>query len=200
MTSNLRWSWWTPLISNKSDGQFHKTLKIPGLREHCLPKCDAIAHKSEMWIKRNTNPSPNFIVIQFDLAVENQWKIHGEKSENQSEQIQTSVSPNFIVTATPPLTLRPFLDTLWWTLVNKRCSTSIWLYVGGLINRFPPVWCTFHWSEAGWKICIAVGGVAAAVSVFVKLNQYMQILRRQCCLIHWRRTSWYPFQIAGHTI
>ena len=104
MTSNIRWSWWTSLISNK----FHKTLKIPGLWEHCLLKSDEIAHKSEMWIKRNTNPSPNFIVIQFDLAAENQWKIHGEKSENQSEQIQTSVSPNFIVKATPPLTLRPF--------------------------------------------------------------------------------------------
>ena len=39
-----------------------------------------------------------------------------------------------------------------------------------------------HWAEAFKRFCITVGGVAAAVSVFVQLNQFSQILSRQCCL------------------
>ena len=41
-----------------------------------------------------------------------------------------------------PLTLNAFLDTLWWTWVNRSCSTTIWMYVGGLIIHLPQVWCT----------------------------------------------------------
>ena len=47
-----------------------------------------------------------------------------------------------------------------------------------------------HWAEAFKRFCITVGGVAAAVSVFVQLNQFSQILSRQCCL-------WKPVKIVG---
>ena len=130
MTSNFRWFWSTPLISNKSDGQYQAP---------CVLKCDAIAHKSEMWIKRNTNkPFPKF---HCNPVGSRSGKYMGRNMKISQNKSKTSVSPNFIVRATPPPTLSLFLDTLWWTLVNKSCSTSILLYVGGLINRFPPFWC-----------------------------------------------------------
>ena len=92
-----------------------------------------------MWIKRNTNkPFPKF---HCNPVGSRSGKYMGRNMKISQNKSKTSVSPNFIVRATPPPTLSLFLDTLWWTLVNKSCSTSILLYVGGLINRFPPFWC-----------------------------------------------------------
>ena len=54
--------------------------------------------------------------------------------------------------------------------------------MGGIINKKTALSSTNHWAEALKRFCITVGGVAAAVSVFVQLNQFSQILSRQCCL------------------
>ena len=54
--------------------------------------------------------------------------------------------------------------------------------MGGLINQKTALSSTNHWAEALKRFCITVGGVAAAVSVFVQLNQFSQILSRQCYL------------------
>ena len=63
--------------------------------------------------------------------------------------------------------------------------------MGGLINQTTALSSTNHWAEALKRFCITVGRVAAAVSVFVQLNQYSQILRRQCCLMCWWDVMWW---------
>ena len=77
---------------------------------------------------------------------------------------------------------KPFPDLLWWTNEHKNAPISDFTYMGELTNKTTALSSTNHWAEALKRFCITVGGVAAAVSVFVKLNQYSQILRRQCCL------------------
>ena len=66
-----------------------------------------------------------------------------------------------------------------WTKIIFICQFT---HVGGLINQKTALSSTNHWAEALKRFCITVGGVAAAVSVFVQLNQFSQILSRQCCL------------------
>ena len=66
-----------------------------------------------------------------------------------------------------------------WT---KNIFICQFTHVGGLINQKTALSSTNHWAEALKRFCITVGGVAAAVSAFVQLNQFSQILSRQCCL------------------
>ena len=68
--------------------------------------------------------------------------------------------------------------------------------MGGLINQKMALSSINHWAEAFKRFCITVGGVVAAVSVFVQLNQFSQILIWQCCLhtttfgTGWVCTTW----------
>ena len=66
-----------------------------------------------------------------------------------------------------------------WT---KNIFICQFTHVGGLINKKTALSSTNHRAEALKRFCITVGGVAAAVSVSVQLNQFSQILSRQCCL------------------
>ena len=82
-----------------------------------------------------------------------------------------------------------------WTKNIFICQCT---HVGGLINQKTALSSTNHWAEALKRFCITVGGVAAAVSVFVQLNQFSQILSRQCCVGLWRGNMVRNLLTFGH--
>ena len=66
---------------------------------------------------------------------------------------------------------KPFPSFLWCTYERKNASDGEFTYVGRLLNQKTSLSSTNHWAEALGRFCIAVGGVVAAVSVFVRLKQ-----------------------------
>ena len=93
---------------------------------------------------------------------------------------------------------KPFPSFLWCTYERKNASDGEFTYVGRLLNQKTSLSSTNHWAEALGRFCI-VGGVVAAVSVFVRLKQlknykywdgnavYMQcICWRSSSLVWWR--------------
>ena len=49
--------------------------------------------------------------------------------------------PEFEELSEPPLTLRAFLGTLWWTWVIFFGCRQESMHMGGIISGFPQVWC-----------------------------------------------------------
>ena len=90
-------------------------------------------------IRSGTNTiSPN--LSKWDDRAKCQFSM-GKKYDLASKQIQITISPNLSKWESHPLTLRTFLDTLWWTWVKKSCCRQVSMYMGGIISRFLQVWC-----------------------------------------------------------
>ena len=95
------------------------------------------------------------------------WNQGEKKYEIKPKQIRFNVSPNLMVWVSHPLR---FVD-VFRHFVKKKTprnpSKSEFRCMGELTYQETPLSSTYHWFEAHWKFCITVGGVAAAVSVFV---------------------------------
>ena len=90
-------------------------------------------------IRSGTNTiSPN--LSKWDDRAKCQFSM-GKKYDLASKQIQITISPNLSKWESHPLTLRTFLDTLWWTSVKKSCCRQVSMYMGGIISRFLQVLC-----------------------------------------------------------
>jgi len=95
--------------------------------------------KCKYEIRSGTNTiSPN--LSKWDDRAKCQFSM-GKKYDLASKQIQITISPNLSKWESHPLTLRTFLDTLWWTSVKKSCCRQVSMYMGGIISRFLQVWC-----------------------------------------------------------
>ena len=113
-------------------------------------------------IRSGTNTiSPN--LSKWDDRAKCQFSM-GKKYDLASKQIQITISPNLSKWESHPLTLRTFLDTLWWTSVKKSCCRQVSMYMGGIISRFLQVWCPR--SDSIWPLLFLhpLSGVAALVS------------------------------------
>ena len=111
------------------------------------------------------------------------------KSNSAPKQILVTTSPELGKWESCPVTLKSFLDTLWWRWVNTSCYKMISMYVRGLISRFQWVSVSFQWGEALQRFCTRSRGVAKAVSVFAKVkkstNTEMAMLSSmQCNVAH----------------
>ena len=93
------------------------------------------------------------------------------KSNSAPKQILVTTSPELGKWESCPVTLKSFLDTLWWRWVNTSCYKMISMYVRGLISRFQWVSVSFQWGEALQRFCTRSRGVAKAVSVFAKVKK-----------------------------
>ena len=110
-------------------------------------KC--VAHE-EIWFAAQTNPIelfPKFEEVSCGAGIEIPIEM---KYEKQSKQIQSNVSPNLRLTVRHPPALRRFPDTLWRKKTPRSPSKSEFRCMGGLINRFLPVWCPI--SHSIWPL------------------------------------------------
>ena len=80
----------------------------------------------------------------FEEIEEELWQLisvrFGGKYSWKSKQIQALPLLRQCKRASP--TLKPFLDTLWWTWVIFFDCRQVSTYMGRLASHFPPVWCT----------------------------------------------------------
>ena len=110
-------------------------------------KC--VAHE-EIWFAAQTNPIelfPKFEEVSCGAGIEIPIEM---KYEKQSKQIQSNVSPNLRHTVRHPPALRRFPETLWRKKSLGSTSKSEFRCMGGLINRFLPVWCPI--SHSIWPL------------------------------------------------
>ena len=110
-------------------------------------KCVA---QEEIWFAAQTNPIelfPKFEEVSCGAGIEIPIEM---KYEKQSKQIQSNVSPNLRLTVRHPPALRRFPDTLWRKKTPRSPSKSEFRCMGGLINRFLPVWCPI--SHSIWPL------------------------------------------------
>ena len=110
-------------------------------------KCVA---QEEIWFEAQTNPIelfPKFDEVTCGAGIEIPIEM---KYEKQSKQIQSNVSPNLRLTVRHPPALRRFPDTLWRKKTPGSTSKSEFRCMGGLINRFLPVWCPI--SHSIWPL------------------------------------------------
>ena len=110
-------------------------------------KCVA---QEEIWFAAQTNPIelfPKFEEVSCGAGIEIPIEM---KYEKQSKQIQSNVSPNLRLTVRHPPALRRFPDTLWRKKTPGSTSKSEFRCMGGLINRFLPVWCPI--SHSIWPL------------------------------------------------
>ena len=110
-------------------------------------KCVA---QEEIWFAAQTNPIelfPKFEEVSCGAGIEIPIEM---KYEKQSKQIQSNVSPNLRLTVRHPPALRRFPDTLWRKKTPGSPSKSEFRCMGGLINRFLPVWCPI--SHSIWPL------------------------------------------------
>ena len=94
---------------------------------------------------------------------------------------------------------KPFPSFLWCTYERKNASDGEFTYVGRLLNQKTSLSSTNHWAEALGRFCIAVGGVVAAVSVFVRLKQlknYKYWDGNAVYLTHVQRGVWGKFSFV----
>ena len=106
--------------------------------------------QEEIWFESQTNPIelfPKFEEVSCVAGIEIPIKM---KYEKQSKQIQSNVSPNLRLTVRHPPALRRFPDTLWRKKTPGSTSKSEFRCMGGLINRFLPVWCPI--SHSIWPL------------------------------------------------
>ena len=107
---------------------------------------------------------------------QSQWEVQmlvsrEKKSDFTSKQIHMTGFPNLRQLVSHPLTLRAFLDTLWWTSVILFGCRQVSKHMGGLIHQKKWVATSFHWVEAHQRFRSRSQGVATAVSVFVRLKE-----------------------------
>ena len=110
-------------------------------------KCVA---QEEIWFAAQTNPIelfPKFEQVSCGAGIEIPIEM---KYEKQSKQIQSNVSPNLRLTVRHPPALRSFPETLWRKKTPGSTSKSEFRCMGGLINRFLPVWCPI--SHSIWPL------------------------------------------------
>ena len=110
-------------------------------------KCVA---QEEIWFAAQTNPIelfPKFEEVSCGAGIEIPIEM---KYEKQSKQIQSNVSPNLRHSVSHPPALRRFPDTLWRKKTPGSTSKSEFRCMGGLINRFLPVWCPI--SHSIWPL------------------------------------------------
>ena len=86
------------------------------------------------------------------------------KSNSAPKQILVTTSPELSKWESCPVTLKSFLDTLWWRWVKASCYKMFSMYVGGLISRFQWVSVSFQWGGALQRFCTRSRGVAKLVS------------------------------------
>ena len=94
-----------------------------------------------------SNISPNLMEVSCGAGMEIPIEM---KYEKQSKQILSNFSPNLMVTVSHPPALRRFPDTLWRKKTPGSTSKSEFRCMGGLINRFLPVWCPI--SHSIWPL------------------------------------------------
>ena len=107
---------------------------------------------------------------------QSQWEVQmlvsrEKKSDFTSKQIHMTGFPNLRQLVSHPLTLRAFLDTLWWTSVILFGCRQVSKHMGGLIHQKKWVATNFHRTEAHQRFRSRSQGVATAVSVFVRLKE-----------------------------
>ena len=110
-------------------------------------KCVA---QEEIWFAAQTNPIelfPKFEEVSCGAGIEIPIEM---KYEKQSKQIQSNVSPNLRLTVRHPPALRRFPETLWRKKSPRSPPKSEFRCMGGLINRFLPVWCPI--SHSIWPL------------------------------------------------
>ena len=100
---------------------------------------------------------------------QSQWEVQmlvsrEKKSDFTSKQIHMTGFPNLRQLVSHPLTLRAFLDTLWWTSVILFGCRQVSKHMGGLIHQKKWVATNFHRTEAHQRFRSRSQGVATLVS------------------------------------
>ena len=119
---------------------------------------------------------------------QSQWEVQmlvsrEKKSDFTSKQIHMTGFPNLRQLVSHPLTLRAFLDTLWWTSVILFGCRQVSKHMGGLIHQ-KKVSCnqfSLRWGPSKIPQPLS-GGRHSRLSICQTQRKYQQILRRKCCL------------------
>ena len=117
----------------------------------------------------------------------------GKKYDLASKQIQITISPNLSKWESHPLTLRTFLDTLWWTWVTKKLLPTSFNAHGRDNQLFPTSLVPKKWLYLATTFSTpALRGVAALVSES-EANPNNNLMMRRAGLSRYLCTEWERF-------